>query len=157
MATELWQQVDTDLYDALRIPPTAGDAAIHDAWRAAAKRSHPDRGGHRDEFDAVHVAYLVLSDPDLRARYDATRGRVLRPPATDQVIHVPPPVEEPWRDDAPREPRGRVVLVVVLGCLAAVLLSYVWPLVTLLCGIVVGVIVVKRYAALRDRHRRRRR
>ena len=36
-------------------------AAIHAAWRAAVKRTHPDKGGDRATFDRVQAAYRLLT------------------------------------------------------------------------------------------------
>lgn len=60
-----------DHYDILGVPRDADADAIKKAHRAAAKRHHPDLpDGDRDQFEAAQRAYLVLSDPDLRAKYD---------------------------------------------------------------------------------------
>ncbi len=67
---ELWDQVDRGLYQILEIPVTADAAEIQDAWRAAAKRTHPDLGGSIRDFQAAEIAYQVLSDPETRLRYD---------------------------------------------------------------------------------------
>lgn len=48
------------------------DTEIKQAFRNQAKRVHPD-GTHPDAvaYDRLQVAYQVLSDPDLRRKYDA--------------------------------------------------------------------------------------
>jgi curved DNA-binding protein CbpA len=61
-----------DLYNVLDVPKDADDAAIKAAHRRKAKEHHPDAGGERDEFERVQHAYLVLSNPSRRSRYDAT-------------------------------------------------------------------------------------
>ena len=61
------------LYDDLGVPPDADDETIKRAHRAAAKRRHPDMpGGDADKFNAATRAYVVLRDPDKRAKYDRT-------------------------------------------------------------------------------------
>lgn len=60
------------LYDVLGIPATATPAEVKRAFRAAAKRCHPDTGGSAEEFARVQLAWHVLGDPERRARYDAT-------------------------------------------------------------------------------------
>ena len=64
----------TDHYDTLGVPPDADIGAIKKAHRRKAMQHHPDRAGEdpaaREEFDKVQTAYLVLSDPDKRAKYD---------------------------------------------------------------------------------------
>jgi len=62
------------LYETLDLnpepPPDA--AAIKRAYKKKAKQTHPDAGGKADEFNKVHRAYLVLSDPVRRGKYDQT-------------------------------------------------------------------------------------
>src|SRR5690606_22041935 len=40
------------------------------AYRAKAMKQHPDRGGDKEEFQVLTLAYSVLKDPERRARYD---------------------------------------------------------------------------------------
>lgn len=61
-----------DLYERLDVPRDAKTAAIHRAYRSAAKSAHPDTGGSDKAFAAVKHARDVLVDPDRRARYDRT-------------------------------------------------------------------------------------
>ncbi len=60
------------LYDDLGVPQDADSDEIIRAHRRAARRTHPDAGGDRDEFEKIQRAYLVLRDPAKRERYDAT-------------------------------------------------------------------------------------
>lgn len=59
-------------YTTLGIDPDASDEAITAAFRAAARRVHPDVPGTGDAaaFMRVREAYDVLADPDRRAAYD---------------------------------------------------------------------------------------
>lgn len=75
---ELWEQVDADLYLVLGVSEDASDDEIQLAWRAAAKRLHPDRGGNIEEFQRAEIAYQVLSSPLERSRYDRTRVKQTR-------------------------------------------------------------------------------
>lgn len=43
---------------------------IKTAYRRAALKSHPDKGGSQEEFEKVAFAYAVLSDQKRRSRYD---------------------------------------------------------------------------------------
>jgi curved DNA-binding protein CbpA len=59
-------------YDVLDVPTDADPEQIKRAHRKAVKRSHPDAGGDREQFEKAIHAYLVLSDPVRRAKYDKT-------------------------------------------------------------------------------------
>ncbi|MBE6596617.1 MAG: molecular chaperone DnaJ [Ruminococcaceae bacterium] len=63
-----------DYYEVLGVSKDADDAAIKKAYRALAKKYHPDMNpGDKDaeaNFKEVNEAYDVLSDPDKRAKYD---------------------------------------------------------------------------------------
>ncbi len=61
-----------DLYGALGINRDADAAAIHRAYRRAAKKAHPDTGGSPEKFALVKLAADCLGDAGRRARYDAT-------------------------------------------------------------------------------------
>jgi DnaJ family protein A protein 2 len=61
-----------DLYGLLGLQRGADEAAIKNAFKAAALKSHPDKGGDPEMFKQVRQAYEVLSDPSKRALYDAT-------------------------------------------------------------------------------------
>lgn len=71
-----------DLYETLGIARDATAAQVRKAYRALALRHHPDRGGSAVEFQRAHDAYTVLSDPDRRARYDATGDASVKPDNT---------------------------------------------------------------------------
>ncbi|CAR21179.1 J domain-containing protein [Lachancea thermotolerans] len=65
---------DTEYYDLLGIQPDASATEIKKAYRKKAMLTHPDK--HPDDpeaqakFQAIGQAYQVLSDPELRSRYD---------------------------------------------------------------------------------------
>lgn len=65
---------DTEYYDVLGIDSTATATEIKKAYRKRAMQTHPDKHPNDPEaeakFQAVGEAYQVLSDPDLRSRYD---------------------------------------------------------------------------------------
>ncbi|CAN6178361.1 unnamed protein product [Urochloa humidicola] len=60
------------LYEALRVGRAATPVEIKAAYRAMAKRLHPDVAASRAPaaFLEIRRAYETLSDPDARARYD---------------------------------------------------------------------------------------
>lgn len=68
----------TDLYKTLGVPSTATADEIKKAYRKLAMELHPDKNPNNkeaeDRFKQVVEANEVLSDPDLKKRYDATRG-----------------------------------------------------------------------------------
>ncbi|RJE21826.1 DnaJ domain protein [Aspergillus sclerotialis] len=65
---------DTTYYDALGVPPTASELEIKKAYRKLAIVTHPDKNPGdetaHERFQAIGEAYQVLSDEDLRKRYD---------------------------------------------------------------------------------------
>lgn len=62
-----------DFYTILGLEKGASADDIKKAFRKKAKENHPDREGGSDEMmSAINQAYGVLSDPEKRARYDAT-------------------------------------------------------------------------------------
>lgn len=50
--------------------PSAGDDEIKKAYRKAALRAHPDKGGDPEHFKDLTHAYEVLSDSSKRSIYD---------------------------------------------------------------------------------------
>ncbi len=93
-----------DLYGRLELPPDAAPEAIEIAWRALLKLHHPDVAGEASLETAkrINIAHDWLSDPELRARYDRSRGERRRPSR--------PPAPE-WRPASPyprrASPRGQ--------------------------------------------------
>jgi curved DNA-binding protein len=62
-----------DYYDLLQISPTADLETIHRVYRLVAGRYHPDNSqtGDLEKFLLLNKAFETLSDPALRAAYDA--------------------------------------------------------------------------------------
>ncbi|MEU6039222.1 DnaJ C-terminal domain-containing protein [Actinomadura sp. NPDC047616] len=63
-----------DFYEILGVPRTAGQDEIQRAYRKLARKYHPDVNkapDAEDRFKEASEAYVVLSDPEQRKRYDA--------------------------------------------------------------------------------------
>ena len=69
--------VEKDLYAAVGVPKTASAAEIKKAYRALARKLHPDKNpddpAAEARFKEVSEAYDVLSDETRRAEYDEAR------------------------------------------------------------------------------------
>lgn len=67
---------EIDYYEYLQISPKAESATIHRIYKFMAGRLHPDNPetGDPERFLLLNRAYEVLSDPQRRAEYDATRA-----------------------------------------------------------------------------------
>lgn len=87
-----------DLYATLGVSRDAKPSEIKQAYRRRATAAHPDKGGSDEELQAINLAYETLSDPEKRARYDATgevdaaaatmsRGEQRFLQALDEVLH----------------------------------------------------------------------
>src|SRR5215210_3439175 len=66
-----------DYYEILGVAPDADSDQIQRAYRRRAREHHPDVSSHagaEEQFKAISEAYAVLSDPQRRRRYDATRA-----------------------------------------------------------------------------------
>jgi len=95
-----------DLYARLEIPLDAGPEVIELAWRSLLRQHHPDVAGDTglERAKRINVAHDWLSDPELRARYDAERG--IRRSVRDNGGRSPRTAEpEPVRPNA--RPRRR--------------------------------------------------
>ena len=62
-----------DLYAVLGVSADATAEELSCAYRRRARLTHPDAGGDPLAFRAVRHAFEILSDPGLRAGYDAER------------------------------------------------------------------------------------
>lgn len=69
-----WMEIP-DYYEFLQISPSAEADTIHRVYRFLATRFHPDNHetGDTERFFLLTQAYEVLSDPERRAAYDASR------------------------------------------------------------------------------------
>lgn len=83
-----------DYYAILGVSRAADPATIHSAFRALARRYHPDAGGGSSttKFREVLDAYHTLSDPTRRRQHDIDLGHAVRSAGV-----VPEPLFEPAR------------------------------------------------------------
>lgn len=65
-----------DHYAVLGIEPKSDSETVQRAYSRLAEKYHPNNAttGNKEKFDAVNLAYEVLSDPGLRRDYDALKG-----------------------------------------------------------------------------------
>jgi len=63
-----------DLYARLQVHPQADEEVIEAAFKALAKKYHPDRGGDEKVFKAVGEARDILTDTARRREYDVSRA-----------------------------------------------------------------------------------
>lgn len=67
-----------DLYDVLGVAEDADSDTIRSVYRQLARTFHPDANADAaavEHFRKVTEAYVVLSDPEKRAKYDRSRRR----------------------------------------------------------------------------------
>jgi len=111
-------------YERLGVRSDASPDEIRAAYRALARRHHPDARGGRpsNEMAAINEAWSVLSDPGRRAMYDAALrggGATVR----DAAPTMPEPRLNPLAryENPPRFP-WRMILVLVGVATAAILI-----------------------------------
>ncbi len=79
-----------DFYKVLHIAHSATPSEIKKAYRAAAKKCHPDVSTRNDrKFKQVQEAYETLSDPQKRKAYDKEDSSGLVPPPKPQAPFQP--------------------------------------------------------------------
>jgi curved DNA-binding protein CbpA len=87
-----------DPYQILQVAPSAEQEVVDAAYRALARKYHPDRdhtayAGHR--MAQLNAAYALVRDPKARTQWDKTKNAPMGPPVRDPVtgaaIPVPPP------------------------------------------------------------------
>lgn len=81
-----------DPYDVLRVTPDANQEAIRAAYRALARRFHPDHAGiaGHARMSEINAAWEVLSDPARRAAWDRTRAAQAADPRSSRPTRGEP-------------------------------------------------------------------
>lgn len=97
----LQSQERRDPYRILQVDPCAEHVVIQSAYRALARRYHPDGDApDADRMAELNRAYQLLRDPESRRRYDASRAapRVTTVPIAPSSPSSPSrPRVDPWR------------------------------------------------------------
>lgn len=112
---------DEDLYARLGVAPDAAPLVISAAYRALAKQHHPDTSSERHDdaarhFRAVHEAYVTLSNPERRRRYDYAL-RSARPSKPSEQTELGPADEKETAEAEPmieRAQRGAAMLLLLI-------------------------------------------
>jgi curved DNA-binding protein CbpA len=86
-----------DYYVVLGIAEDADDETIRSAFRALARRYHPDVGAGSSpvEFQRAREAYETLADPERRRRYDLQLRSGRAVPVVVRHVVVSQPFAEP--------------------------------------------------------------
>jgi len=79
----------TDHYAVLQVHRRAEPEVIRAAYRALARKHHPDFGGEQVRMVAINEAWRVLSDGELRTAYDAELAKSFNRRATDRQAPAP--------------------------------------------------------------------
>jgi curved DNA-binding protein CbpA len=111
-----------DPYRVLQVTPDAEPEVIQAAYRALARKYHPDMGGSDLQMAKLNAAWETVRDRAARARYDreqkaATAEQMAQPAQTAQTqghaVHERPPA--PTASPPRRSPRGRPGTVLDFG------------------------------------------
>lgn len=151
---------DTDAAKAARllgVPPDAPADVLRRAWRAAARREHPDHGGTPERFIAVTAAYELLH---ARTTDDPRTGpppapAVHDPPATTTAPDLsPPPHRRPRTPILGLGDTAALIALIALAATIAGLATAATPALTTAAAIAAAV-PFARYAARALRRRAR--
>ena len=62
--------LDSHLPRMKQVEKTADEKEIKKAYRKLAVKHHPDKGGDEHKYKEINAAYEILSDAEMRAKYD---------------------------------------------------------------------------------------
>ena len=96
----------SDYYEVLQVHPRADSEVIRAAYRALARKYHPDLGGDPNRMIALNDAWDVLGDPVRRAEYDALRASGGGAPAGGAARPSGPGVQRRPEASTAAEPEG---------------------------------------------------
>ncbi len=114
----------SDPYRVLQVTPDAEPEVIQAAYRALARKHHPDVGGSELQMAMLNAAWETLRDENERARYDMQRRNSIEATAlasqSDPVARTPSPAPAPkpaptvetsggWPRSSARAPSGTVL------------------------------------------------
>jgi molecular chaperone DnaJ len=109
-------------YESLEISPSATRDEIRKAYRAQARRFHPDAPGEGSarRMSAINDAWHVLSDPGRRASYDESLRAALvtvgRPTSSAKTsVYTPSVTPRVYEAERARFPWRFMLLMAVLG------------------------------------------
>ena len=80
-----------DPYEVLQVRPEASEDVVRAAFRALARRHHPDSspdGGSSSEMAWVNWAWEILGNPQKRAAFDRQRRHGGGPPGSPDRAHA---------------------------------------------------------------------
>jgi curved DNA-binding protein CbpA len=95
-----------DLYAVLQVHPRAEPDVIRAAYRALARKHHPDFGGDGDRMVAINDAWRVLGDRDARAAYDAELAKSHDRRGPDRPFSAPVEASAPNTGPVPKAGRN---------------------------------------------------
>jgi curved DNA-binding protein CbpA len=102
-----------DLYEVLQVRRGAEPEVIRAAYRALARKHHPDFGGSPERMAAINEAWAVLGNPVRRASYDSAPRTATTTASTPAATSAPtsvasaPPSPEPQVNGTGRGLAGR--------------------------------------------------
>lgn len=94
-------------YEVLGVSKSASQDELKKAYRKAAIKNHPDKGGDPEKFKELAQAYEVLSDPDKRELYDQYGEDALKEGMGGGGVHNPFDIFESFFGPVSRDRNSR--------------------------------------------------